>query len=364
MQRRSSKRNTFEGITLRVGIIGCGGIAPSHIEAYRSLRKTEIASLCDLNPDRARDFATKYGIKRFYSDYFEMFEKEKLELVDVCTPVSTHRQIVCDAAKSVPAIMVEKPMALSVKECDLMLEEVKKSGGKLCIGHNQRFSPFIQKARSIVQSSDFDLHSFRTTLKGSFERLKAFNLAPAWNVLPDQKGIIWEVCCHHAYLQLHFLPHIQEVYAVGGKVRYPVYDSFAVLLRTKDRRFGLIEISWLSHEAEVVYEWGDSAGRRIQLYWDFDYMLENSEDHPFTVSDVAKNFLVDEKRLLHKWARFGIAHFRKRRLLPTFNLISSFVESIEKDLQPPVPPEEGRNTIKLLECIQRSLDERQPAQFS
>lgn len=355
---------TVEGITLRVGIIGCGGIAPLHLRVYKSLNKIEVVSLCDLNLDRAKNVAAKFRIEKIYKDYMEMLEKEKLDLVDVCTPVSTHRQIVCDAAKIVPAILCEKPMALNVSECDQISREVEKHGSQLCIGHNQIFSPLIQKAKSIVKSDNFDLYNFATTLRGSFETLKAFNLAPAWNVLPEQKGIIWEVCCHHAYLQLYFLPDIREVYAVGRKVKYPVYDDFTVLLRSKEENFGLIEISWLSHEAEVVYEWRDSGGRRIQLHWEFDYLMENSEDHPFTPLTVMRNFLADEKRLLHKWARFDICYLKKRKLLPTFNLISSYLESIEKGLPPPVPPEEGRRTVKLLECIQKSLDEKQIVQFS
>ena len=345
---------------MRVGIIGCGGIAPIHIQAYRSLKNVNVVGLCDLNLEKAKNLASKFRIQKTFDNYWDMLEKEELDLVDICTPVSTHAQIVCDAAKIIPAILVEKPMALNVSECDKMIKEVKKNGSKLCIGHKQIFSPNIQKAKSIVDSDAFDLFSFRTTLKASFEMLKAYNLIGAWSVSPKQRGIIWEVCCHHAYLQLHFLPDIQEVYAVGGKVKYSVYDDFAVLLRTKGQRFGIIELSWLSRETEVIYEFRDSTGRRMQIHWEFDYFLEKSEEPPFTVRKVARNVLVDEKRLLQKWLRFGICYFRKRKLLPTFNLISSYIESIKKDLSPPVSPEDGRNTINLLECIEKSLDEQRP----
>jgi predicted dehydrogenase len=269
-----------------------------------------------------------------------------------------------DAVKNIPAILLEKPMALNVAECDEIIREVEKHGTKLCIGHSQIFSPHIQKAKSMVDSGGLNLFSFRTTLKASFETLKKHNLAPAWNVSPEQKGIIWEVCCHHAYLQLHFLPDIKEVYAVGSKVKFPVYDDFTVLLRTSQERFGIIELSWLQHEFEVVYELRDTGGRRIQIHWEFDYMLENAEDPPFTVGSVAKNFLMDEKRLLQKWGRFGTCFIHKRKLLPTFNLISNYIEAIKKDLPSPVPPEAGRKTINLLECIEKSLDEKRPVSLS
>lgn len=345
---------------MKVGVIGCGGIAPYHIKVFKGLKDVEVGALCDLNLERVENLARKFKIAKTYVNYWDMFEKENLDLVDICTPVSTHAKIVCDAAKAVPAILVEKPMALNVSQCEEMIKAVGSHGSKLCIGHSQLFSPHIQKAKSMVDSGALNLFSFRTTLKASFEKLSAHNLAPAWNVLPEQKGIIWEVCCHLAYLQLHFLPDIKEVYAVGSKVKYPVYDDFTVLLQTTGERFGMIELSWVSHETEVVYELRDSTGRRVKIYWEFDHMLENSEDPPFTIGGVARNILVDQKRLLQKWAKFGICYLRKRKLLPTFNLISNYLESIKKDLPPPVSPEDGRNTINLLECIEKSLDERRP----
>jgi predicted dehydrogenase len=343
---------------MKVGVIGCGGIAPSHIQAYQGLKNVEVVALCDLDPEKAKNLAKKFEIKKTYTDYWDMFEKEDLDLADICTPVTTHARLVCDTAKAVPAIFVEKPMAYSVSECNDIIKEVKKHGSKLCVNHCQIFSPTIQKVKSMVDSSAFNLFSFRTSLKSSFEKLKEYNLVSPLNISPKERGIIWEVCCHHAYLQLHFLPDIKEVYAVGRKVKYPVYDDFAVLLRSKRECFGIIEISWISHETDVIYEFRDSTGRRVQIDWEFDYMLEKSKDPPFTVGGVAKNFLVDEKRLLQKWARFGSCYFRKRKILPFANIISSYIESIKKDLPPPVTPEDGKKTVALLECIEKSLDEK------
>jgi len=245
---------------------------------------------------------------------------------------------------------------MNVSECDEIIQAVNKHKTKLCIGHSQLFSPLIQKANQIVNSNGFDLLSFRTTLKASFENLRGFNLAPPWNVLPEQKGIIWEVCCHHAYLQLHFLPDIKEVYAVGKKAKYPVYDDFAVFLRTNDDRFGIIEISWICRETDVIYELQSSNGRRLQINWEFDLIHELSELPPFTFSGVARNMLVDDKRLLQKWIKFIKAYVKKKKMLPMFNMISSYVDSIKRDLPPPVTPQDGRKTIQLLESIEKSLN--------
>jgi len=349
---------------LKIGMIGCGGIAPLHMRVYRSLKDVEVVGLCDLNIDRAKKLAATFKIEKTYGNYWDMFEKEDLDLVDICTPVSSHVRIVCDAAKSVPAILVEKPMAMNVSQCDDMIKAVEKHGSKLCIGHSQIFSPHVQRAKALVDSNEFNLLCFSTVLKESFEILRAYNLAPEWNVLPEQRGVIWESGCHLAYLQLYFLPDITEIYAVGDKVKYPVYDDFAVLLRTNGQRFGIIEHSWLSRETETIYELRDSRGKRIQIHWDFNYFLENKEEPPFTVRKVIRNIFVDEKRLLQKWTSFGISYFRRAKLLPAVNLISKYVEAIQKDLPSPVSPQDGKNTINLLECIEKSLDEKRPVAMS
>lgn len=345
---------------MNVGLIGCGGIANFHMEAYKRIKDVKVKALCDLDPNKAKTLAAKFKVGKIFSNYMDMIENEKLDLVGICTPVLTHARIICDISKEVPAILVEKPMALSVSECEEIIKDVRKHGTKLCIGHNQLFLPTIQKAKSLVASGDFDLVSFRTVVKENFEFLKAHKWAAAWNVAPEHRGIIWESCCHLAYLQLHFLPNIREVYAVGNKLKYPVYDDFAVMLRTEDRRFGIIELSWLAKETEIAYELRDKTGRRIEIFRDFDYFVEKTEIQPYNVRYVVRNFLVDEHRILKKWVKYGLRYLSKGKILSTFLLISSFISSIEKDLPSPVPPEDGKKTIALLECIERSLDESRP----
>ncbi|MEM2507022.1 MAG: Gfo/Idh/MocA family oxidoreductase, partial [Nitrososphaeria archaeon] len=134
---------------IKVGIIGCGGIAPTHLQAYKSLKsEADVVAFCDINLEKARALAKKFNVKKFYDDYWKMFEKENLDLVDICTPVSTHAKIVCDAVEAVPNILVEKPMALTVSECEAMIKKARKYGSKLCVGHNQIFSPLIQQVKS------------------------------------------------------------------------------------------------------------------------------------------------------------------------------------------------------------------------
>jgi predicted dehydrogenase len=345
---------------MKVGLIGCGGVANLHMRVYKSMKNVDVVGVCDLNVDRAKALASKFGVPKAFADYNDLFETKDLNFVDICTPVSTHARIICDTARRVPAILVEKPLALTLNECDKVVAEVKKNGSKLCVSHQQIFLPAIEKAKLLIDKGAYKLASFRTLQKESFEILKTHGLAADWMVRPEQRGIIWEVCSHLAYLQLHFLPDIEEVCAVGSKVKYPTYDHFAVLLRTRGETFGLIDLSWVSNETEIVYELCDSQGKRAQIYRDFDYFSERGAYPPLSARGVASGFFAEEKRTLQKWFKFGVNYIRKDRLIPHLKLISSYFTSIEKNLPPPVPPEEGRKTIQLLECIEKSLDEHQP----
>ena len=344
---------------MKAGLIGCGGIASVHMSVLTATKDVEVVGVCDLNIDRAKAIARRFNIRNVFTNYRDLLGLNP-DLIDICTPVSTHANIACSVAESVPAIYLEKPMAISTAECDRMIEAMNRYGTKLCIGHNQIFLPSIEKAKSLVDSGDYDLLSFRTSLKENFELLKSYGYLADWMVSPAQRGIIWESCCHLAYLQLHFLGRVNEVYAIGGKNTYPVYDNFAVLLRTDSSRFGIIELSWLSKETEIIYEIGDSKGKRLEIYRDFDFIAEKSALPPHTARGVLSSFAADEGRVLRKWAKFSTNYFNNSKLMPHTRLIGTFISNIRKDMPPPISAHDGRNAIHLLECIEKSLDEHQP----
>src|SRR4030066_2021372 len=111
---------------MNVCLIGCGGISELHMRVYKRMKNVNVVGVCDLNEEKMQNIARRFGIKKVFTDYKDLFEIKDLDFIDICTPVNTHSQIVCDAAKHVPAIFLEKPMGLNVLECDKMIAEVKK----------------------------------------------------------------------------------------------------------------------------------------------------------------------------------------------------------------------------------------------
>jgi UDP-N-acetyl-2-amino-2-deoxyglucuronate dehydrogenase len=348
---------------MKVGLIGCGRVAHIHMNAYKSIEDLEVVAVSDTNARRAEGFAKPYKIKKFFTDYGELLRLDALDFVDICTPTSTHESIVRDAARAGLNVLMEKPMGRNSSECERMIEETRKHNTKLCICHNQLFYPYVQQLRSISDSEDFKLVSFRTSHRENFEWLKAHDLAQSWNVNPEHGGILWEVGTHLAYLQLSFLKHITEIYAVGTKAKYSVWDDFVVLFRTGSECFGIMEISWVAKESEIVYEIIDSTGKRIQTYLPHGYIVERMQESPSNAVSTFHNWFTDERRLFGKWYKFTKDQFKKPQL-GHFSLISSYIRSLEDNFPSPVTGEDGRNAIRLLECIEESLVKKKPIPFS
>jgi len=347
---------------VNIGLVGCGRIAHIHMNAYKAIDKTNVVALCEVDINRARPFADLYKIDKIFSDYRQLFEIKDLDLIDICTPTSTHEKLVCEAAAAGVNVLVEKPMGRNSKECERMIEEARKNGTKICVCHNQLFFPHVKQLKSIANSGDFNMISFRTSHRENFEWLKAHHLAQPWNVNPEHGGILWEVGTHLAYLQLHFLEGINEVYALGTKARYAVWDDFAVMLRSSSNRWGIMEISWVAKESEIVYEIVSSDGVRVQTFLPHGYVIERKHYPPANVTSALENFFADCGRLARKWWKFTKDQIKK----PPhghFDLISAYLKSLENDSAPPVTGEDGRNAVRLLECIEESLNSQKPVKF-
>lgn len=133
---------------LRVGIIGFGRIARAHANAVLDLNnQVELTAIATRRIDEARDIANKYGVKKLYSDYHLLLEDSEIDSVIVCLPNYLHYPACLDAAKAKKHILVEKPIAMNLKETDEMIEEAKKNEVMLMVGQSRRFSDAIKETR-------------------------------------------------------------------------------------------------------------------------------------------------------------------------------------------------------------------------
>ena len=156
----------------RVALIGLGRIAStiddevegtslllpwSHVTSYQAVPEVEVVAAADLNVEQRETFGRRFGVSRLYGDYREMLEKERPEIVSVCTNARARPGVVTAIAAmdvGVRAIWTEKPIAISLAEADAMVEGCRRAGIKLAINNLRRWHPWFNKARELIDAGE------------------------------------------------------------------------------------------------------------------------------------------------------------------------------------------------------------------
>ncbi len=126
-------------MAIKLGFIGTGSIAHAHGDAYKKMGdRVEYVACCDLNEERAKKFAEKYGFKKYYTDYKQMLAENKFDAVEVCTWNSAHAECTIAALNAGANVKCEKPMAMNTQEAIAMKEAAEKNGKLLMIGFVRR----------------------------------------------------------------------------------------------------------------------------------------------------------------------------------------------------------------------------------
>jgi predicted dehydrogenase len=125
---------------LKLGVIGVGRVAMAHLNAATDLRDhVELMAIADIRADRAREVAEEFTIKNIYSDYRDLLADREIEVVIVCLPNYLHHRVCREAARAKKHILVEKPIAMNLREADEMIEEGRAHGVTLMVGQSRRF---------------------------------------------------------------------------------------------------------------------------------------------------------------------------------------------------------------------------------
>lgn len=137
---------------LRVAIIGAGGIAGAHFEAYQKVPEAEVVAVADIIPERAKAAAQRWGVPKWFSSHRKVLELPEVEAVDICTPHGAHAPIAVDALKAGKHVLVEKPMASSLKGAAAMVKAAKQAGKVLFCGIASRWAPKTQQVKQFLET--------------------------------------------------------------------------------------------------------------------------------------------------------------------------------------------------------------------
>ena len=338
---------------LRTAIVGCGLIGTwLHIPSLLKIRDAKIVAICDENEDTVKGAARRFDISRYYTNFSEMLKKEDLDMVDICTPPQTHRALSIQAMETGCHILVEKPMALNLREFDEMDSSARKNNVKLCQVHNKLFEPVMIKVRSMVSKCSIGdlaginiqvLHSRATA------NLMLMNREHWCNSLPA--GIFTQTLPHPIYLAAAFLGKLEPVgihCEKSSNYDWVVADEIMVFLKG-EKGMGIISYSCNSAQSKTII---DIHGTKKHLRVDLlnsaitEYGGGKGTRSSRALENLSQSFSILADTIFTTLS-VGTGKFHTGH----YNLIRGFVESIQNDTEPPVKLQEARDVIDVLEKI-------------
>lgn len=270
---------------VRVGVIGCGRIAQTrHLPEYRDNSKAELVAVYDFNKERADEIAKEYGVKACDS-YEEIINDPQIDAVSVCVRNADHCKISVDAMKAGKHVLCEKPMAVSLEECEEMVRVSEETGKYLMIGHNQRLAKAHVKAKELITAGAIGkILSFKTTFGHGGPETWTVDSSNIWFF--DKKlsalGAMGDLGVHKTDL-IHYLTgqKIRTVSAVLSTIDkkdkkgnlIAVDDNAVCIYKTDGGIVGTMTASWTYYGAEdnstILY----GTEGIMHIYEDPDYSI-------------------------------------------------------------------------------------------
>lgn len=268
---------------LKIGVIGCGKITQvRHAPEYAENPECTLMAWYDAIPERAQAMARLYGGK--VCESIDELLALQLDAVSICVANRDHASVTIRALEAGCHVLCEKPMAVTMDECESMLTAAKKVGKQLMIGHNQRFNKSHMEARRMLQSGELGKPiGFRTSFAHPGPECWT-DQKNSWFIHKSQSafGVLADLGIHKTDV-IHYLldEPIAAVTAMLGTVdkRYPdgglidVDDNALCIYRTQSGVMGQMHVSWTNYGSE------DNATRIyttrgvLRLYDDPEYSL-------------------------------------------------------------------------------------------
>lgn len=341
---------------LNVGIIGCGMISRiRHAPEYSDNPRCRIRGYYDSSPASARELADLYGGK-VYPSLDEMLADEAIQAVSVCVANAAHAQVSIQALDAGKHVLCEKPMAVSLQECENMVAAAKKAGRWLMLGHNQRFAAAHVRAREMISHGAIGRPlSFRTVFghPGPEEWTGKPN---PWFFSRERAsfGALADLGIHKTDI-IHFLldEPIVRVSAMMGTLdkRFPdgslidVEDNALCLYETRSGAMGAMQVSWTYYGKEENFTRIYGSLGSLRLYDDPEYSLiwEPRKGKP-------ERYKLDE---LHSNEE------QKGGRAPNTGVIDAFVESVLTDRRPAI---DGKEALKAMRVVFAAIQSSESGQ--
>ena len=210
----------------KVAVIGCGVIANKHMTGVNEKPECELYAICDsARDDRLQKHQEEFGAKIAVKDYKELVDDPNIDFVIITTPDNTHMEMACAFMRAGKDVLLEKPMALTMAECEEILRVEKETGKRLMVGQVARYNNNHVAAKKLVEEGAIgDLVYVESEYAHDYMTSRGYD---DWRVSPEREGMIGGGC--HAVDLLRWIAgNPTEVHAVSTHkylMDWPVHDT-------------------------------------------------------------------------------------------------------------------------------------------
>jgi predicted dehydrogenase len=325
---------------VRIGIIGAGRVSGAHAQAAKALLQTRLVAVAEPDEERRGRFLERWG-GTGYADYRQLLDSPEVDAVVIALPHWLHGEVGRAALEAGKHVLLEKPMAMTVEECDAMIAAAGRSHRKLMVGHMHHFSPVNTTAKALLDSGELGtvVMATDTWYKPFFGREKR----PPWFLDAARGGGMWPMNGSHMIDRMTFFVG-SDVIAVKAMVgaRFfdqPCTDCGVALLQFAGGVYAtLVHAGYRDHcgvdrfEAEITATDG-------QIKFDGRNLWRSQEDRYAPVEIAAAPPPLKP----------GVT------CPPTFALqTAAFADAILNDAEPPIPGEYGRQVVRVLNACEES----------
>jgi len=340
---------------IRIAIIGTGAVAEIHIQAFKAFQdRCEVRVLADLYPEKAEKLAEKHGISAVVcKDYREAVTRDDIDLVSICLPPSVHAEAAIAALEAGKHVIVEKPMASSLEECDAMIQAARKSGRILASIAQNRYKIPMMKLKKILESGVAGrvLHATANSLWWRGQNYYDIWWRGTWNA--EAGGCTMNHAVHHIDLLRWALGMPKEVTAVFTNANHDnseTEDLSIAILHYPKGALAQITASIVDHgeEQELVFQ---AERARISVPWRVKACLPLENGFPKDDPDTERELqgLYDALPAIPYEGHPG--------------QIDNILQAIEEKAPLLVDGKEGRATLELIMGIYKSAATRTTVQF-
>ena len=241
-------------MTLSWGLIGTGDIARKRIApALRDLPSCTLAAVCRGRPELAESFAREFSAPRWYATAAELIADPQVDAVYIATPVRLHAAQAIAAADAGKHVLCEKPMAISVAECDAMIAACRSNGVALGVAYYRHFYPAVARIRNILASGDVG-----DPVLAQVNAFEHFDPPPEhprhWLVVREQAGggPMFDFGCHRIEVLLDLLGPVRGVTSMVGNVafRRDVEDTAIAVLEFERGGYATLSVTHAAREPQ------------------------------------------------------------------------------------------------------------------